>query len=38
MDASNTANFYALTNIATTNTITWYDNKHSVRQKNTVVG
>jgi len=33
--ASNTANFYVLTNNAT-NTITWYDNKQ-VWQENTVV-
>jgi len=37
MGASNTANLYVPTNIATTNTITWYDNKHSAWQKNTVV-
>jgi len=35
--ASDTANFYVLTEIATTNTTTWCDNKHSVWQKNTVV-
>jgi len=37
MGASNTENLYVPTNIPTINTITWYDNKHSVWQKNTVV-